>query len=80
MQLHVQDMAPGYREAMMNYHKACIDCTLRINRLIALALDLPATFFDKDFTTLIASLRPLHYSAVESIPDEVWWPKSVIGQ
>ncbi|KAK9789915.1 hypothetical protein WJX73_001755 [Symbiochloris irregularis] len=65
-----ESLVPGYREAMMNYHQACIDCTRRINRLIALALDLPATFFDDDFTHLIASMRPLHYSAVVSNPEQ----------
>lgn len=44
---------------------------MRIIRLIALALDLPADHFDKDFTRPIASLRPLHYSASVSSPEKV---------
>lgn len=56
---------------MMAYHSACLACTLRIIRLIALALDLPATFFDKDFTRPIVSLRPLHYAPITSMPHKV---------
>ncbi|KAK9789927.1 hypothetical protein WJX73_006573 [Symbiochloris irregularis] len=65
-----ESSVPGFRKAMEAYHKACIGCTMRINRLIALALDLPATYFDKDFVKLMALLRPLHYACVASSPDE----------
>lgn len=67
----MQGLVPGFRDVMMTYHRACIGCTLRINRLIALALDLPATFFDKDFVNIMALVRPLHYAPVTSLPDEV---------
>ena len=62
---------PGFRATMMAYHSACLACTLRIVRLIALTLDLPPDFFDQDFTRPIVSLRPLHYSAVPSAPEQV---------
>lgn len=37
---------------------------------MALALELPKNFFDKDFNDPMALLRLLHYAAVESIPDK----------
>ena len=67
----MQSLVPGFKTTMLAYHKACLECTMRIIRLLALALDLPANFFDKDFTHPIASLRPLHYMPSVSLPDQV---------
>lgn len=66
-----QELVPGFRRVMMQYHSACLACTLRINKLIAIALDLPASFFDADFTRPIVSLRPLHYAPSISAPEKV---------
>ena len=40
-------------------------------RLLALSLGLPADFFKQHFTKPLASLRPLHYTAAVSAPEEV---------
>ena len=45
----------------------------RALRLVALALDLPPTWFLDRFQRPILNMRPLHYSATVSKPDEVWW-------
>lgn len=65
-----EELVPGFRRVMMQYHSACLACTLRINKLIAIALDLPASFFDADFTRPIVSLRPLHYAPSISAPEK----------
>jgi len=39
--------------------------------LIAMALRLPSNFFDQYFHKPIGTLRPLHYNAQMSLPDEV---------
>ncbi len=43
----------------------------RALRLMALALDLPPTWFLDRFKKPILNMRPLHYSATLSKPDEV---------
>ena len=43
---------------------------MRIMRLLALALELPATFFDDKFTKPMLFLRPLHYTPEPSDPSK----------
>ena len=43
----------------------------RLLPLIAVALQLPTDFFDMHFDKPMIALRPLHYSAQTSLPDEV---------
>ena len=58
--------------ADLHTHKARAELhACRIVRLLALSLGLPADFFREHFTQPIASLRPLHYTAAVSAPDEV---------
>ena len=57
---------------MTEYYAACRACTMRIIRPIALALELPADFFSKDFTHPIMTLRLLHYNDSISVPGEVF--------
>lgn len=56
---------------MEAYYAGLLDLGERIMRLIALTLDLPENWFVERFTRPIAILRPLHYSARISKPEEV---------
>lgn len=42
----------------------------RLNRLLAIALDLPPDYFADKFTGPLVALRPLHYNATISNPTE----------
>ena len=66
------DVVPGWREVMMAYHSEAIRLTLKLADILALALDLPLDYFQRPgfFDNPIVSLRPLHYAAVESKPEE----------
>ena len=52
---------PGFRETVIAYRDAMSVFARRFNRLLALALDLPATFFDPHFERPTAWLRLVHY-------------------
>ena len=52
---------PRFREAVTAYRDAMIAFARRFNRLLALALDLPATFFDPHFERPTAWLRLMFY-------------------
>ena len=52
---------PGFRETVTAYREAMSAFARRFNRLLALALDLPATFFDPYFERPTAWLRLVHY-------------------
>ena len=52
---------PGFREAVTAYHEAMSAFARRFNRLLALALDLPGTFFDPHFERPTTWLRLMHY-------------------
>ena len=52
---------PGFRETVTAYRDAMSVFARRFNRLLALALDLPATFFDPHFERPTAWLRLVHY-------------------
>ncbi|CAO2841874.1 unnamed protein product [Amaranthus hypochondriacus] len=57
------DLLPGWRQTMEKYHKQALEVARKISRIIALALDLNADYFDKPeiLGNPIAILRPLHY-------------------
>jgi isopenicillin N synthase-like dioxygenase len=69
--LMLQALLPGYKAAMNNYTNAVRDLADRLLPLIAMALKLPSNFFDQYFHKPIGTLRPLHYNAQMSLPDEV---------
>ncbi|KAK8914496.1 Gibberellin 20 oxidase 2 [Platanthera zijinensis] len=58
-----EDILPGWRTLMEQYHKEALRVSRAIAKLIALALDLDADFFDrpKMLDEPIATLRLLHY-------------------
>uniref|UniRef100_A0A7I4CR67 Fe2OG dioxygenase domain-containing protein n=1 Tax=Physcomitrium patens TaxID=3218 RepID=A0A7I4CR67_PHYPA len=62
------DLLPGWEETMTLYHSELVKLSKRVSRLLALALDLEETFFDKPGITddPVATLRLLHYSAEKS--------------
>ena len=51
---------PGFREAVTAYRDAMSAFARRFNRLLALALNLPATFFDPHFERPTAWVRLMH--------------------
>uniref|UniRef100_A0A7C9D504 Aminocyclopropanecarboxylate oxidase n=3 Tax=Opuntia streptacantha TaxID=393608 RepID=A0A7C9D504_OPUST len=57
------DILPGWRGTMEKYHTDALEVARAVARIIALALDLDANFFDKPemLGTPIALLRLLHY-------------------
>ena len=69
----LQALLPGYKAAMQSYMAAMHDLPNRLLPLIAIALKLPTDFFDMYYDKPMMSLRPLHYSAQVSLPDEVRW-------
>ncbi|KAK9800874.1 hypothetical protein WJX73_003920 [Symbiochloris irregularis] len=64
------DMAPGFKPVMQAYHKAMAALSLRVLPLIAEALHLPREYFLERFTNPLMTLRPIHYTAEESKPDQ----------
>ncbi|KAJ3693853.1 hypothetical protein LUZ60_009333 [Juncus effusus] len=64
------NILPGWREVMEQYHKEALRVSKEIARIIALALDLDSNFFDKPemLGEPIATLRLLHYEARASDP------------
>ena len=52
---------PGFREAVTAYQAAMSGLARRFNRLLALGLDLPETFFDPHFERPTTWLRLMHY-------------------
>lgn len=62
------DILPGWREIMEKYHSQALEVARAVARIIALALDLDANFFDKPemLGTPIAILRLLHYEGLVS--------------
>ena len=69
--LMLQALLPGYKAAMNTYMDAVRNLADRLLPLIAMALRLPSNFFDQYFHKPIGTLRPLHYNAQMSLPDEV---------
>ncbi|XP_028781098.1 2-oxoglutarate-Fe(II) type oxidoreductase hxnY-like isoform X5 [Neltuma alba] len=64
------DILPGWRETMEKYHRQALEVGRAVGRIIALALDLGADFFDKPdmLGEPIATLRLLHYEGQTSNP------------
>ena len=56
---------------MQTYMAAMQDLGNRLLPLIAIALNLPTDFFDQYYEKPLMFLRPLHYSAQVSLPEEV---------
>lgn len=54
-------VSPKFRPGVEKYQMACLDLTRKLIRLMALALGLEESFFDKKITYPIASVRCLYY-------------------
>ena len=67
----VQERLPEFRPVMSAAFDGLYGLGRRALRLMALALDLPPTWFLDRFERPILTLRPLHYSATLSKPEEV---------
>lgn len=65
-----EDLLPGWRVTMEKFHQECLEVARAIARIIALALNLSADFFDKPemLGEPIATLRLLHYAGKASDP------------
>ena len=54
--------APWFRSGLYNYYNAILPISLKVIRLLALALDLDEDAFMKDYFKFpITGMRPLHY-------------------
>ncbi|KAG8636199.1 2-oxoglutarate-Fe(II) type oxidoreductase hxnY [Manihot esculenta] len=64
------DLLPGWRQTMERFHKEALEVTRAVARIIALALDLEADFFDRPemLGQPIAIMRLLRYGAQISDP------------
>lgn len=60
----------GFRETVVTYFNALQDLGRRLLPVYALALDLPATYFDIYFSDPISALRLTHYPPITSGTDE----------
>jgi len=68
------DNLPGFRETIVEYCDTLERLALRMVRLYARALDLPADYFDGPFTDCQYSLRMTHYPQQDGPPlDEKDW-------
>jgi isopenicillin N synthase-like dioxygenase len=61
---------PGFREAVVAYCDALERLVRRLVRLYAVALDLPATYFDDPFREFQYKLRMTHYPPQEGVADD----------
>jgi isopenicillin N synthase-like dioxygenase len=61
---NIQGQLDGIRwkETMMEYHEKMKNVCFQVIQLLALALDLPKTYFDPHFRDPLAFIRLLHYS------------------
>ena len=59
---------PGFRPAWEAYYAAMEDLAARVMRAFAMALDLPAGFFEPAIANPISALRALHYPATTDAP------------
>ena len=66
-----QERLPEFRPVMSAAFDGLYALGRRALRLMALALDLPPTWFLDRFQRPILNMRPLHYSAMLSKPEEV---------
>lgn len=67
-----KDLLPDFRPIMESYFQQVHSLSLRLVRLISLALDLPENFFELPgmFDCPMALLRLIHYSTELSFPEE----------
>ncbi len=66
----MQELLPEYREATEAYMAAVLALGFRLLRALALALGLPAEHFRASFAPPMPFLRPLHYAARASSPEQ----------
>ena len=69
--LIMQELLPRYREVTEAYMAALLALAFRLLRALALALDLPPEHFRPFFDPPSPFLRPLHYAARASDPEQV---------
>ncbi|XP_042492376.1 2-oxoglutarate-Fe(II) type oxidoreductase hxnY isoform X2 [Macadamia integrifolia] len=67
------DLLPGWRQTMEKYHQEALEVAKKVARIIALALNLDADFFDKPemLGKPIATLRLLHYEGLGRVTGRV---------
>lgn len=65
-----EDILPGYKGIVQEYFEECSRLGLRLLQLLALSLDLPEAYFDEQFKSPVATLRPNHYAATASQPEQ----------
>ena len=70
----MQELLPRYREVSEAYMAALLALSFRLLRALALALDLPPEHFTPFFDPPSPFLRPLHYAARASAPEQVHAP------
>mmetsp|Transcript_44767 Transcript_44767/g.173698 ORF Transcript_44767/g.173698 Transcript_44767/m.173698 type:complete len:312 (-) Transcript_44767:1925-2860(-) len=64
------ELLPDFKTTMLKYNELMHDTCKKLNHLIAIALDLPADYFDGMFgRDTISALRPVHYSEQLSDPE-----------
>ena len=61
---------PGFREAVVDYCDALERLVQKLVRLYAVALDLPAAYFDDPFRDFQYKLRMTHYPYQEALADD----------
>ena len=61
---------PGFREAVVAYCDALELLVQKLVRLYAVALELPAVYFDEPFRDFQYKLRMTHYPYQEALPDD----------
>ena len=65
-----QELLPEFRRVTEAYFGAVTALGMRLLRLLALALDLPPEHFHPMFSKPMLFLRPLHYIARKSQPEQ----------
>ena len=68
-----EDQLPGlkgWRDTMKTYFQSVHNLGMKLSRLLALSLNLPADFFTPSFSNPMEALRLLHYSSQKSAPAE----------
>ena len=56
------DLSPGFKSTMQEYFAAVHSLGMRMLRILSLSLNLPANYFDNEFSNPMEALRLLHYS------------------
>ena len=72
--ISLQELLPRYRAVTEAYMAALLALSFRLLRALALALDLPPEHFTPFFDPPSPFLRPLHYAARASAPEQVHVP------